>query len=141
MRVKGIPMQNWIISFAVAVLFISAVAAGPMAPIVTFLAFWITLFLLWAHELGFKAAWGRFGLQRLKPPLWNRENRNYFVPLLEDQAKLVKAAAVAVGLIALGLMLPPSIVRIGAALAAIWYVSEIYRAQRITNSLDNARFN
>ncbi|NVN88361.1 MAG: hypothetical protein HXX15_19960 [Rhodopseudomonas sp.] len=134
-------MQNWIITFAVALLFITAVAAGPMAPIVAFLAFWITLFLLWAHELGFKAAWGRFGLQRLKPPLWNRENQHYFIPLLEDQAKLVKAATVAVGLIALGLMLPPALVRIGAVLVAIWYVSEIYRAQRITDNMDSARFN
>jgi len=134
-------MQNWIILFAVALLFVTGVAAGPMAPVVTFLAFWITLYLLWSYDLGFKGAWASFGPHRLKPPLWNSENRRHFAPFLEDQAKLLKASAVALGLIALGLMMPPAFVRIIAVVALLWYVSEIYRAQRITDRLDNARFN
>ncbi|KIZ38409.1 MULTISPECIES: hypothetical protein [Rhodopseudomonas] len=134
-------MQNWIILFAVALLIVAAAAAGPMAPVVVFLAFWITLYLLWARQLGFKDAWASFGLHRLKPPLWNSENRRHFAPFLEDQDKLVKSAAVALGLIALGLMIPPAFVRIIAVVALIWYISEIYRAQRVADRLDNARFN
>lgn len=134
-------MQNWYVALAVAVLVVIGFAAGPMSVVVAFLSFWITLYLIWAHELGFKPAWARYGLHRVKPPFWSDENKAWFLPIFDDRTKVVRAAAVAVVLVAFGLMLPPPLVRIAALLVLAWYVAEIFRAQKSADQLERARFN
>jgi fatty acid desaturase len=125
----------------VALLAVAGFAAGPLAPVVIPIAFLVTLYLLWAHDLGFKDAWQRFGLNRLTPPLWNDENRRRFGPFFENREKLIKAGTVAVGLVALWLMLPPDLVRIAVVVLVVWYLTEIYRVQRVADRADSARFN
>jgi hypothetical protein len=134
-------MQNWFSALAVAVLVVIGFAAGPMSVVVAFLSFWITLYLVWAYDLGFKDVWSRYGLNRVKPPFWSDENKRWFLPILSDRTKVVKAASVALVIVALSLMLPVSIVRIATLIVAAWYVSEIYRAQKQNSALDRARFN
>lgn len=134
-------MQNWFSGLAVAVLVVVGFAAGPMSVVVAFLAFWVTLYLVWAYDLGFKDVWGRYGLNRVKPPFWSEENKRWFLPILADRAKVVKAAAVALVIVALSLMLPVSVVRIATLIVAAWYITEIYRAQKQGAALDRARFN
>ncbi|WP_022723930.1 hypothetical protein [Rhodopseudomonas sp. B29] len=134
-------MQNWFIALAVAVLIVVGFAAGPMSVVVAFLSFWITLYLLWSYELGFKDTWARFGLHRVKPPFWAEENQKWFLPIFDDRLKVAKAAAVALLIVAFSLMLPANVVRIATLLVAAWYVAEIYRAQKKSDVLDRARFN
>jgi len=134
-------MQNWFIALAVAVLLVIGFAAGPMSVVVAFFAFWVTLYLLWAYELGFKPAWARYGLHRVKPPFWAAENKIWFMPIFDDRVKVVKAAAVPLLIVAFSLMLPVSVVRIVTLVALAWYVVEIFRAQKGTDALERARFN
>ncbi|MDF3813625.1 MULTISPECIES: hypothetical protein [Rhodopseudomonas] len=121
-------MQYWIAAFAVAIVVVVGYAAGPLGAVITVLAFLIALFLLWARELGFKGAWIRFGLNRLSPPLWKRENWEQFEGIFADRDKVVKAGAIAVSLIALSMMLPRNLVVIAFLAIAVWAVVEIYRA-------------
>jgi hypothetical protein len=134
-------MTPWIVVFAVAVLAVIGIAAGPLAPVIAPVAFLVTLYLLWARELGFRDTWNRFGLHRLTPPLWHDSNRLVFQPFFGNRDKLVKAATVAVGVVALWLMLPPDLVRFAVLIAVIWYLTEIYRNQKVTDRVDRARFN
>jgi hypothetical protein len=134
-------MQNWFIALAVAVLLVIGFAAGPMSVVVAFLSFWITLFLVWAYDLGFKDAWARYGLHRVKPPFWSAENKVWFMPIFDDRLKVVKAAAVSLLIVAFSLMLPLSVVRIATLIVLAWYLLEIYRAQKSSDQLDRARFN
>jgi len=134
-------MQNWFIALAVAVLLVIGFAAGPMSVVVAFLAFWVTLYLVWARDLGFKDAWARYGLHRVKPPFWAAENKVWFLPIFDDRLKVVKAAAVPLLLVALSLMLPVSVVRVAALGALAWYALEIYRSQKTADQFDRARFN
>ncbi|WP_322515219.1 hypothetical protein SR870_19800 [Rhodopseudomonas palustris] len=134
-------MQNWFVALAVAVLIVIGFAAGPMSVVVAFLSFWVTLYLVWAYELGFKDTWARYGLNRVKPPFWAEENKVWFYPIFGDRVKVVKAAAVALLIVAFSLMLPVSVVRIATLVVLAWYVTEIYRAQKNVDQLDRARFN
>jgi len=134
-------MQNWFIALAVAVLLVIGFAAGPMSVVVAFLSFWITLYLVWAYDLGFKPAWARYGLHRVKPPFWAAENKEWFLPIFDDRLKVVKAAAVALLIVAFTLMLPVSVVRIATLIVLAWYVTEIFRAQKTTDQVERARFN
>jgi hypothetical protein len=134
-------MTSWIVVLAVALLAVIGIAAGPMAPVVAPIIFLVTLYLLWARELGFRDAWNRFGPHKLTPPLWHDSNRALFLPFVADRNKLIKAATFAVGTVALWLMLPPDLVRFAVLIAAIWYLTEIYRGQKTTDRVDRARFN
>jgi len=133
-------MQYWIAAFAVALVVVVGYAAGPLGAVITVLAFLIALFLLWARDLGFKGAWTRFGLNRLSPPLWKRENWEQFEGIFADRDKVVKAGAIAVSLIALSMMLPRNLVVIAFLAVAVWAVVEIYRANgsvaRATGDVD-----
>ena len=134
-------MQKWFVALALAVLIVIGFAAGPMSVVVAFLSFWVTLYLVWAYELGFKDTWARYGLHRVKPPFWAEENKVWFLPIFDDRLKVLKAAAVALLIVAFSLMLPVSVVRIATLIVLAWYVSEIYRAQKASDQLDRARFN
>jgi hypothetical protein len=134
-------MIYWFVLLAVALLALIGIAAGPLAPVIAPIAFLATLYLLWSRELGFRDAWNRFGFQRLKPPLWHDDNREVFSPFFENREKLIKSATVAVGIVALWLMLPPDLVRFAVLIVLIWYLTEIYRGQKVTDRVDRARFN
>ena len=155
-------MQNWFIALAVAVLFVVGFAAGPMSVVVAFLSFWITMYLLWSYELGFKDTWARFGLHRVKPPFWAEENQKWFLPIFDDRLKAAKAAAVAllvpapawalvvvagVTIALLEVLLPyPALsrvrevsARIGAAVAKVAYDQGHARGARPRNLLAHVR--
>jgi hypothetical protein len=123
-------MQYWIAALAVALLVVVGYAAGPLGAVITLLAFLIALFLLWARDLGFKGAWTKFGLHRFSPPLWKRENWDQFEGIFADRDKVLKAAAIALALIALSLMLPKNLVFLAFLAVAVWFVVEIYRANK-----------
>jgi hypothetical protein len=38
-------------------------------------------------------------------------------------------------------MLPPDLVRFAVLIVLIWYLTEIYRGQKVTDRVDRARFN
>jgi hypothetical protein len=137
-------MQYWIAALAVALLVVVGYAAGPLGAVITLLAFLIALFLLWARDLGFKGAWTRFGLNRISPPLWKRENWDQFEGIFVDRDKVVRAIAIALALIALSLMLPKNLVFLAFLAVAVWFVVEIYRANKPAASLtrtDGPRIN
>lgn len=134
-------MNYWIAAFIAAVAIVIARAAGPMAVVISPIIFFVALYLLWAYEIGYKAVWTRFGLDRLTPPVWNRDNQKRFLPIFEDRLKVAKAGAVVLGLIALSLLLTPTIARVIAVLLVLWYLVEIYRAQQISDEADRARYN
>jgi len=126
----GKQMQYWIIAFTAALVVVIGYAAGPVGAVAALLVFSVALYLLWARRLGFNGAWTRFGLDRLTAPLWKGENWDRFGGIFNDRDSVVKAATVAVVLIALSLILPPSQVGLVAVAIAAWYAFEIYRSQK-----------
>jgi hypothetical protein len=137
-------MQYWIAALAVALLVVVGYAAGPLGAVIALLAFLIALFLLWARDLGFKGAWTKFGLNRFSPPLWRRENWEQFEGIFVDRDKVVKASAIALALIALSMMLPKNLVILAFLAVAVWFVVEIYRAEKPVANLarnDGPRIN
>ncbi|ABD88476.1 hypothetical protein [Rhodopseudomonas palustris] len=136
-------MNSWIAAFTAAVVFIIGFAAGPQWSIVFLAVLGLALFLLWANELGFRGALARLGLDRLKPPVWKRENWVDFQTALLDRDKLVKAYTVALALVALKLMLPANqgIVVLAALVLAGWYIFKIYEGNRYRDQADTAKFN
>ncbi|KIZ39233.1 MULTISPECIES: hypothetical protein [Rhodopseudomonas] len=123
-------MQYWIIAFTAALVVVIGYAAGPVGAVASLVVFSSALYLLWARRLGFNGAWTRFGLDRLTAPLWKGENWDRFGMIFNDRDTVVKAATVAVVLIALSLLLPPNQVALVALAIAIWFAVEIYRGQR-----------
>jgi hypothetical protein len=123
-------MQYWLVAFAAALVVVIGFAAGPIGAVVAVVAFSVALFSLWASKLGFAGAWTRFGLDRFTAPFWKGENWDRLGEIFGDREKLVKASTVAVGLIALFLVLPPSQVLIAVAAVAVWYAFEINRANK-----------
>jgi hypothetical protein len=107
-------------------------AAGPVGAVVALVAFAVALYLLWANKLGFNGAWTRFGLDRLTAPLWKSENWVIFNAIFADREKVLKAATIALGLIALSLFVPASQVGIAIVAVAAWYTFETYRAHKVT---------
>jgi hypothetical protein len=134
-------MQYWIAAFAVALVVVIGYAGGPPGAIVAMLAFVIALFLLWARELGFKGAWGKYGLQNLSPPVWKPENIERFKGLFADEQKLVKACTVAVAMIALSMLLPRNMIVLIFLAAVALGVFEVYRANSAASTKPGARIN
>jgi hypothetical protein len=132
-------MQYWIAAFAAALVVVIGYAAGPIGALIAIVAFGIALYLLWAHRLGFNGAWTSFGLDRFSAPLLKTENWDLFNAIFADREKVVKAATVAVVLIAVSLILPTNQVIIAVVAVAAWYVFQVYRANkpaRPASSLD-----
>lgn len=123
-------MQYWIAAFAAALVVVIGYAAGPIGAIIAIAAFSVALFLLWAYRLGFNGAWTSFGLDRFTAPFWKSENWDRFNAIFADREKVVKAATVAVVLIAVSLILPTNQVIIAVAAVAAWYVFQVYRANK-----------
>ncbi len=123
-------MQYWIIAFTAALVVVIGYAAGPVGAVISLFAFAGSLYLMWARRLGFVGAWSRFGLDRFTAPFWKGENWERFNGLFADGESVVKAATIAVALIALSLVLPASQVGLIALAVAAWYAFEVYRSQR-----------
>jgi hypothetical protein len=125
-------MNYWIAAFTAAVAVIIGFAAGPQNTLVFLVAVGFALYLFWAEELGFKGAIGRLGLDRLKPPVWKKENWVQFQSTLTDQDKLVKAYTAALVLIALKLMLPShqGIVVLATIVVVGWFAFKIYDSEK-----------
>ncbi|MBK5958946.1 hypothetical protein CCR97_12105 [Rhodoplanes elegans] len=121
-------MNYWIAAFAVALVVVIGAAAGPLGAAVSVIAFAATLFLLWAHKLGFLNAWTRFGLDRFAAPFLEGDNYDRLSLIASDGEKLAKACTVAVVLIALSLLLPAYQVGILVAGVGAWYLYQIRRA-------------
>lgn len=121
-------MTYWIFAFVAALAVVIGVAGGLAGAVIAALAFGITLFLLWAHKLGFDSAWRTFGLDRYVAPILERGNRDRFIRIFDDNEKLGKACTVALALVALWLILPKYQVAIAAVVALGWYGYDIYRA-------------
>lgn len=134
-------MQYWIGAFALALVVVIGYAAGPPGALVSVLAFMIALFLLWARELGFKAAWEKFGLQTVTPAGWKAENWEKFKLIFADDNKSVKACTVAVALIAIAMLFPRNLVVLIFLGAAAWGVFEVYRANSSTSPGPGTRIN
>jgi hypothetical protein len=120
-------MQYWIVAFTAALVVVIGYAAGPVGAVISLLAFSISLYLLWARKLGFSAAWTRFGVDRLTAPLWKAENWDQFGTIFNDRESVLKAATIALALIALSLILPVGQVALIALAIAAWYAFEVYR--------------
>jgi hypothetical protein len=123
-------MQYWIVAFTAALVVVIGYAAGPVGAVISLLAFSISLYLLWARKLGFNGAWTRFGVDRLTAPLWKAANWDQFGTIFNDRESVLKAATIAVALIALSLILPVGQVGLIALAIAAWYAFEVYRAHR-----------
>jgi len=123
-------MQYWIIAFAAALVVVIGYAAGPVGAMISLLAFAGSLYLMWARKLGFANAWTRFALDRFSAPFWKGENWDRFNAMFQDAESVVKAGTIAVVLIALSLILPPSQVALIAVVVAAWYAFEVYRSHR-----------
>jgi hypothetical protein len=123
-------MQYWIIAFTAALVVVIGYAAGPVGAVISLLAFAGSLYLMWARKLGFVGAWTRFALDRFSAPFWKGENWERFNAMFHDAESVVKAGTIAVVLIALSLILPPSQVALIAVVVAAWYAFEVYRSHR-----------
>lgn len=136
-------MNYWIAAFTAAVAVIIGFAAGPQGTLVFLVALGFALYLFWAEELGFKGAVDRLGLDRLKPPVWQRSNWVQFTTTLTDQDKLVKAFAAALALMAVKLMLPShqGVVVLATIVVVGWFVFKIYDGDRGRDHAESAKFN
>lgn len=123
-------MQYWIIAFTAALVVVIGYAAGPAGAAISLVAFAASLYLMWARKLGFGAAWTSFALDRFSAPFWKGENWERFRAMFSDGESVVKAATIAIVLIALSLFLPPSQVGLIALVVAAWYAFEVYRSHR-----------
>jgi hypothetical protein len=136
-------MNYWIAAFTAAVAVIIGFAAGPQGTLVFLIALGVALYLFWAEALGFKGALARLGLDRLKPPVWKKENWVQFQTTLTDQDKLVKAYASALVLMALKLMLPShqGVVLLATIVVVGWFVFKIYDSEKSRLGTESVKFN
>jgi hypothetical protein len=64
--------------------------------------------------------------------LWKSENWEIFGTIFVDREKVIKAGTIALGLIALSLIIPVGQVAIALLAVAAWYVFEIYRTHKVS---------
>ena len=134
-------MRHWIAAFVVALLSSIGWVAGPVGIVVAALTFFVSLFLLWAHEIGFYGAWTRFGLDRLVKPVLSSEHRQRFLPIFSNLEVLLKALTVAVVSIAFLLSLPASEFFGATLLVAGFAILEIHHANKLRSEPAKAATN
>jgi hypothetical protein len=127
-------MKNWLAVFAVSLLVLVGLAAGPFGTISFLLTFLSARYLLSAREFGFERARAMLGIA-LSPPLWQRSNWQWLETVLDDETTFWKACSIAAGLTALSLMLSPLHVGIFAVVIASCYVLDIACASAPTARL------
>jgi hypothetical protein len=123
-------MQYWIVAFTAALVVVIGYAAGPVGAVISLLAFSTALYLIWARKLGFNGAWTRFGVDRLTAPLWKSANWDQLGAIFNDRESVLKAATIALALIALSLILPVSQVALIAIAIGAWYAFDVYRTHK-----------
>ena len=119
-------MKDWYAVFALALVIIIGCAAGLVGTLAFLLAFFVTWYLLSARELGFAQARAAFGV-RFDPPIWTRSNWLWLERLFDDSDKLLKAAAVAMIVMASTLMVGAPITLLVAVLIAAYLAFSIHR--------------
>ncbi|MFT3938404.1 hypothetical protein [Rhodopseudomonas sp.] len=119
-------MKDWYAVFALALVIIIGSAAGLVGTLAFLLAFFVTWHLLSARELGFTQARAAFGV-RFDPPIWTRSNWLWLERLFDDSDKLLKAAAVAMIVMASTLMVGAPITLLVAVLIAAYLAFSIHR--------------
>lgn len=119
-------MKDWYAVFALALVIIIGSAAGLVGTLAFLLAFFVTWYLLSARELGFAQARAAFGV-RFDPPIWTRSNWLWLERLFDDSDKLLKAAAVAMIVMASTLMVGAPITLLVAVLIAAYLAFSIHR--------------
>lgn len=119
-------MKDWYAVFALALVIIIGSAAGLVGTLAFLLAFFVTWYLLSARELGFAQARASFGV-RFDPPIWTRSNWLWLERLFDDSDKLLKAAAVAMIVMASTLMVGAPITLLVAVLIAAYLAFSIHR--------------
>ncbi|AVT80597.1 hypothetical protein [Rhodopseudomonas palustris] len=119
-------MKDWYAVFALALVIIIGSAAGLVGTLAFLLAFFVTWYLLSARELGFSQARASFGV-RFDPPIWTRSNWLWLERLFDDSDKLLKAAAVAMIVMASTLMVGAPITLLVAVLIAAYLAFSIHR--------------
>lgn len=119
-------MKDWYAVFALALVIIIGCAAGLVGTLAFLLAFFVTWYLLSARELGFAQARAAFGV-RFDPPIWTRSNWLWLERLFDDSDKLLKAAAVAMIVMASTLMIGAPITLLVAVLIAAYLAFSIHR--------------
>jgi hypothetical protein len=123
-------MIYWMIVLVSAVMVLIQQAVGVAGAALAVVVFMTALFLLSAGKIGYRAAWTRFGLDRLVEPLLKSENWARLVPLFEDAGAVFVAATVAVVLVALSLTAPTDIVVVGALTVLALGIIEVLRSGR-----------
>jgi hypothetical protein len=123
-------MIYWMIVLVAAVMVVIQQAVGVLGAAAAVVAFMTALFLLSAGKIGYRAAWTRFGLDRLVEPLFKSENWARLAPMFEDLGTVFMAATVAVVLVALSLAVPADIVAVGVLTVAALAVIEVLRSSR-----------
>jgi hypothetical protein len=124
-------MRHWIATFVAALLIVIGCAAGVAAVVILIVAFLTSLFLLWAHELGFYGAWTRFGLDRFVEPFFDSKHRQLFMPIFSKAEVLRKACTIAVASVAILLCLPASEFLGAVLLVAGFAILEIHHANKL----------
>ncbi|AVT75779.1 hypothetical protein RPPS3_17160 [Rhodopseudomonas palustris] len=119
-------MKDWYAVFALALVIIIGSAAGLVGTLAFLLAFFVTWYLLSARELGFAQARAAFGI-RFDPPIWTRSNWLWLERLFNDSDKLLKAAAVAMIVMASTLMVGAPITLLVAVVIAAYLAFSIHR--------------
>lgn len=119
-------MKDWYAVFALALVIIIGSAAGLVGTLAFLLAFFVTWYLLSAREVGFAQARAAFGV-RFDPPIWTRSNWQWLERLFDDSDKLLKAAAVAMIVMASTLMVGAPITLLVAVLIAAYLAFSIHR--------------
>lgn len=119
-------MKDWYAVFALALVIIIGSAAGLVGTLAFLLAFFVTWYLLSARELGFTQARAAFGV-RFDPPIWTRSNWLWLERLFDDSDKLLKAAAVAMIVMASTLMVGAPITLLVAVVIAAYLAFSIHR--------------
>ena len=118
-------MRYWLVAFAIALVVVLGNAVGLFGLLIAALAFGAALFLLWAEQLGFAAAWTAFGFDRFDSPDSGPPIPAQFATLVRDLDKVAKALTIALVLTALWLMLPEEPMLIGVIVAVGWWAWRI----------------
>lgn len=119
-------MKDWYAVFALALVIIIGSAAGLAGTLAFLLAFFVTWYLLLAREVGFASARAGFAF-RIDPPIWTRSNWLWLERLFDDSDKLLKAAAIAMIVMASTLMIGAPITLLVAVLIAAYVAFSIHR--------------
>jgi hypothetical protein len=119
-------MKDWYAVFSLALVIIIGAATGLSGTVAFLLAFFAAWYLLTAREIGFARAQAALDI-RIEPPVLRRSNWLWLERLFDDSGKLLKAAAIALIVMACALMFGVAITFGTAVLIAAYFIYTIHR--------------